>query len=338
MTICFIGFLSAEIIFSKNRLEMIKIIQNAIAVIALYILAYVAFLYIIINKDFSFLATYFWNFIHLDTKSNIMSIFGFFSFGGIIWIISFFSLYSNNKKMTYYFFTWLSITLVPMILITRNYMIEPRYLASGIIPLAGLGIIGSDVIFKKVNMSRNTYWIFIVFAGLIVMNKMITNVMPYELDSYSMKNAIQKISVEDQNAAILIPYAYTDFHYLKIMYPEKSIYNVNNPVGITRSVTEEWKNRLKNWYGSSYVDNEKTLGMVLNNRNAYYLGWEKYPPAEHIMKLTKYLKLKKVSNFIDSLPLKNHLEESWMWRNSAYELEFIRKCGQYKYFKVNLLK
>jgi hypothetical protein len=213
-------------------------------------------------------------------------------------------------------------------------MVEPRYLASGIIPLAGLGIIGSDVILKKANLIRNYYWIIIVFAGLMVMNKMITNIMPYELDSYSMKNAIQKISDEDQNAAILIPYAYTDFHYLKIMYPDKSIINVNNINGITSGVTKEWKNRLRNWYGGSYIDNEKTLRMILNNRNAYYLGWEKYPPAEHIMKIAKYWKFEKVSNLLARLPLKNHLAEGWMWNNPAYNLEFIRKCGQYKYFKV----
>ena len=68
----------------------------------------------------------------------------------------------------------------------------------------------------------------------------------------------------------------------------------------------------------------------------YYLGWEKYPPVENTVKMLKRLRLYRLSNLIDQIPLTNHLAESWLWDSHGYHLELAGKCSQYKYYKVTL--
>jgi hypothetical protein len=90
------------------------------------------------------------------------------------------------------------------------------------------------------------------------------------------------------------------------------------------------------WYGESYIDDETTVTRLLKNRPVYYLGWRKHPPAQNIKNLADTVGFRKLSSFVDSLPLKDHLADNWLWKSSNLSFEYSGQAKQYQYFRVSM--
>jgi hypothetical protein len=244
------------------------------------------------------------------------------------------SVFTENRKTAMFFAAWLVLTLGPMSFITINYMIEPRYLTSSLLPLSGLGAIGLQWIKSKKNWHVNEKTVFVGICLIMLANISIIKLMPYELDKTSILKAVKEIKEQDKNASILVPWAYSDFNFLRITVKDINIYNVNAPGGNLDSVNNDWKKRIKGWYGEAYIDNELELHRLIASGPCYYLGWRKYPPLETLEKLAGKVGFKRLKSFIDSMHFKNHLAESWIWRSPNYMLKLMGTIGQYEYYKV----
>jgi hypothetical protein len=234
---------------------------------------------------------------------------------------------------------WFFLSAGTAILITQNYMVEPRYLVHGLIPLAGLGSLGLEFFMgkiKSVPLKEIFVICFITLATLI--NFVTVRLMPYELDRHWILKSVNSILETNKNAIILVPYAYTDFNFLRVMTPEEPIYNVDDPEGESSLLNELWRQRLKRWYGNAYIDEEKILTNFVSEKPVYYLGWRKYPPVEFVKRAAESIGIRKLSEYLDALPLKNHLSESWVWNFPAYNLKMAGKCGQYEYYRVTLTR
>ena len=175
---------------------------------------------------------------------------------------------------------------------------------------------------------------FVLLAMLF--NTIIVALMPYEVDKDAILNAVYKIKKLRDDAFILVPWAYTDFHFLRVMTKGIGIYNVNAPNGQLDSLSSEWRRRLKMWYGDSYIDTDDKLIKLLNKGSGFYLGWRKYPPMETVCYFSEKIGLKKLAQYLKSLPFKNHLTESWVWHSSKFHLKFTGRSGQYEYYSLSL--
>lgn len=333
MTIAFFGFLISAILICPGNMNRRKIIQSGSVVTIFFILVYLTTLYYI-EVDPYMLTVYFQNFYNLNVKSILMSFFGILSFGGLVYLFAILSVFSENRKTSLFFATWLVLTVSPMIIITMNYMVEPRYLASSILPLCGLGAMGLEWIKNNINWFNKQNMIFVTVGIVMIANTLIIKLMPYELDKSSILKAVNEIKEQKKDAFILVPWAYSDFNFLHIMAKGINIYNVNAPNGSLDSVTNDWKKRIRQWYGDSYIDNNAALRRLLFKGSGFYLGWRKYPPIEILGNFLENIGLKKLARFMESLPFKNHLTESWVWNSPKYHLEFAGKCGQYEYYEV----
>ena len=146
---------------------------------------------------------------------------------------------------------WFAFAILPHAMITQKYMIEPRYLVSALVPLAGLGGIGLAILMTI----SNTSWMLrsVIVAGLVLMvslNAVVVRLMPYELDAKAIMSAAGSIASTDRQAAILIPWSYTDYHFLRIMMPEAQLFNVDGSAHNSPS----WRARMTEWYGETYID------------------------------------------------------------------------------------
>jgi hypothetical protein len=122
------------------------------------------------------------------------------------------------------------------------------------------------------------------------------------------------------------------------MFPAANIINVHSKHGEKEGYLDNnWESRLKKWYGNTYVQSPLLLNGIFKKGPVYYLGWERYPPVENANKIINYLGFKNISNYINNIPLINHLVESWVWNSPEYQFQLQGTFGQYKYFKVILI-
>jgi hypothetical protein len=337
IVLCFLGFFTASLFYADTKIKRIEILKSGFLSALIFLVAYFGIFYFISGKNDA-LIQYFKSFVELEVKSNLMSIMGILTFGGVIYLVSIISFFHHEKRKICFFIIWFCTAAGFEILITSNYMVEPRYLAVGIIPLAGLGGLGLDFLWQKIKPHKYKNAIVtmaIIFA--ISLNIFTMQIMPYEVNKASILKAVDEIGAKE-NASILIPWFYTDYNFIRMMRPELAIYNVNSPRrnGTFFKLSEKWKQRLDYWNKNSYIDSVENLTQLIENTQVYYLGWRKYPPVENTIKILKHLGLDRLAEFIDQIPMTNHLAESWVWNSDRFNLEFAGRYSQYKIYKVTL--
>ena len=336
--ICFLGFLTTLFITTPKKEKRINLLKTGFIIFLIFILGYLLTIYSL-KAELITLIRYFRSFTSSEMKPGIMSIFGILTFGGVLYILASVALFSQGKKNFLLLITWFLLSSGFAILTTWNYMVEPRYLIHGLLPLAGLGGLGLDVLWEKIKHIRGREVLIIILLAIVTLiNSIIIRLMPYELDRPSIITAVNQIMKLDNEPTILIPWSYTDFHFLYIMFPAISIYNVNLPRQNRRLTLSDkvWLKSFDKWYGKAYISTPYKLEKILSNKSVYYLGWGKLPFVEYAKKIVKFFGFKKVADFIDTIPLKNHLSESWIWHSSDYHLEMVGRCGQYEYYKTTL--
>jgi len=141
-------------LFGQDNFRRKRLCIGGAVVTIIFLVGYLS-IFIFLDLNPKVLVVYFLNFIGLSTKSIPMSVWGMMSFGGIVYLFAICSIFSAHRKAFVIFFAWFALASLPMILITANYMIEPRYLVNAIIPLAGLGALGLN---KIVEMIRDVRW------------------------------------------------------------------------------------------------------------------------------------------------------------------------------------
>ena len=333
--ITYFGFLISAIAFCPGNLKRTKTIQAGTIVTLLFTMFYLGALNYF-DIDPNVILVYFKNYYSLETKSVAMSLFGILSFGGIVYFFMALSAFIKKGRMFLFLLTWFFLTIFPMTIITMNYMVEPRYLFSSLPPLCGLGALGLQWLTDNVYFLKKKSAVKVLVVLVMLFNTVIVVLMPYELDKDSMLTAVKKIKKAGNDPFILVPWAYTDFHFLRIMAKGIRVYNVNAPNGQLNSLSSEWRNRLRMWYGDSYIDNDDKLIKLLNAGSGFYLGWRKYPPIETVDYLSKKIGLNSLAHYLKSLPFKNHLTESWVWYSSKFLLKFTGRSGQYEYYSLCL--
>ena len=287
------------------------------------------------------LADYLLGFVHTDRKNALMSIVGVLTFGGIAYMLGLVGAFHNERRRWGIFAVWFGLSAGISIAITQNFMVEPRYLVPALLALGGCG--GFGVAFVLNRIKYRTLRVGVAFVGLgmgVAINWVVYGIMPYELNRFSIGKAVAMINGQASDPAILIPWSYTDFHYLSMTRPDLDLYNVNSLIrdGKSEEVSSEWKKRLVGWYGDRYLTTEKQVKDLIEKKDVFYLGWGKYPPLDKAMSLAKRIGMTQIAGALAQLPMKNHLAESWLWHSSRYELSLAGRIGQYRYYRVKALE
>jgi hypothetical protein len=333
--VSFGGLWAALLIVAKTRKERCQILYSGFCSVAIFVLGYIAVIALIGIKA-EHLARYFVAFVSGEQKPAFMSLVGIATFGGVVYLFALKGLLSRKIEHVPLLAIWLATCGGLALLVTYNYMVEPRYLVNTILPLAGLAAIGIDVILKRVGLMNGR----LLTAGAVVIISLINipsiRLMPYELDRPSLVAAVEKITEQDSKATILVPWAYTDFHFLRVMKPElkDNLYNVNSDNGELTPVESLWQQRFRKWYGKNYLIDPAGLDTLVADGPTYYVGWKRYPPVEQLSQFVGYLGSSKLLALFEGIRLRNHLAASWIWNNENYSLIMAGKVGQYEYYKV----
>ena len=263
---------------------------------------------------------------------------GIVTFGGVVYLLAVAGLVGRRHSAAGFLTVWLLITGGIVILICSRYMVEPRYLVQAVLPLAGLGGLGMEKLYAKVDFSRRGRQLAAATLLLAVLaaNAIMVRLMPYELDRPALLEAVREIHAKDENAYILVPWDYTDFHFLTLMLPDARIFNVNmaRPYTGGDELLKTWKERYASWYGNRYIAGTARIHEMLAESPVYYLGWQTYPPLQNVREFFEKIGLKSLDELLGQLGLLNHLEQSTVWDAPDLHLRPAGRSGQYEFFLV----
>jgi hypothetical protein len=133
------------------------------------------------------------------------------------------------------------------------------------------------------------------------------------------------------NYAILTPWPYTDFHYLRFVYPERQVYNVHTRGLHPRPFDKLRHQALEDRYyqGRMIRTVEKLASLNSFSRNLIYLGFEENFSVANLRTIVRAVPLVNLDDQFLKMKFLNHLSLSWMWRHPQVELSEQLRHGHY---------
>ncbi|MGH7630826.1 MAG: hypothetical protein ACREOF_15865 [Gemmatimonadales bacterium] len=333
-----VSFLVVAVVIGwRDRPRAFRVGLLGCATFALIYLAAAA----VVGVRFANLRAYFEAFTGSAAKPLATSLLAIVTTGALVFVLAAFGLRSRDRS-TRLFTLWAVLVWAPMIALTSAYSVEPRYLVAGLLPLAGLGALGLEVLAERVpRLLRTPTGLAAATLVALGLNAAAVALMPYELDRPALVRAVGVIERSGPGTRILVPWAYTDFNFLQAVLPAAEIYCVHSPETEARpEYVDAWRARFRSWYGERYLTEPDRLRAFLATGPVYYLGWETYPPLANARAMAEAVGFRSVSERLGDLArrkLQNHLEESWIWRSKdLLVLEPAGRVGQYRYFRVRL--
>ena len=329
------GFLLAGVLVNVFPAERRVLIRQAGITVAAGALIYIGMLQLL-GVSPPALTTYLNEFINAPRKSLLMSALGMVTFAGALYIPATVALAKRPDRLTYFFLVWLLVTWIPILVMTSNYMVEPRYLVQGLLPFAGLAAVGIRILGNRLRTDHVRAGVAAIALLLTLgVNRAAVALMPYELDRHAILRAVaQIVDLGGPEAYILVPWAYTDFHFLAVMRPDLNVLNINFPRQRPDEPTLQiWVNRFKDWYGDRYLYDPNRLQRLIDRHDIYYLGWRRYPPLENVATFASMIS-ETLAQAIRRIAVTDRLTESWVWAERGVEHREIGRVGQYEYYRI----
>jgi hypothetical protein len=139
----------------------------------------------------------------------------------------------------------------------------------------------------------------------------------------------------DADYAILVPWTYTDFHYLRFAYPDRLAYSVQSKTA-HRYQPGEREAFEQRYYGKRIV---RTVDELLAlDVPLIYVGFELNFSVANLRRMTLRLPNDPLGKYFEEKKFQNHLALSWMWNDPAIVLSNRTVLGHYIAYDVRFNK
>jgi len=334
ITVMHLAFAAATVL-SAQRGQRSRLIAVHAVVLGVAAAAYAAALLSFGGDPASILA-YLDGYLNLTLKSLAVSILAVACHGGLAWVLVGVGIAVDTPQRKL-MILWLVLATLPIVLIVLNFMIEPRYLAVSILPMAILAGTGIQRLLDQARSGRARNALVLALAVVPAANAIPVALMPYELDRPALLQAVDRHQAEVGQPVVtfLVPWAYSDFHFLRYARPTARIVNVHSPGGEPLEPGGYWDLRVRAWYGHRYVTETAEVDALLELGPVFYVGWGLYPPVETVARQAGRIGLGGVGRHLRSLGFMDHRAQSWLWDHPGYGLRPDSHHGQYTLYRVD---
>ncbi len=133
---------------------------------------------------------------------------------------------------------------------------------------------------------------------------------------------------------ILTSWSYTDFHYLRFVYPNREVYNVDTTGLFEADSPEanEYRAYEDRYYPGRMIRTPEKL--VALNTDLVYLGFEENFSVANLRTIIRSLPGISLESQLDKMTFINHLSLSWMWEHP--QLVFLEQIRHGHYITYNV--
>lgn len=238
------------------------------------------------------------------------------------------SFLSPHRKERHFFLTWLAIGTLPLILGLKD--IETRYLLPQVGPLAGLFWLSWDGIRTRlpnlVRTRRRAALALCLFLVLLGINAGLPQlVMTHEVEMGQMDKLVRRIlESQPEQVVILSPWEYSDFHYLRFVYPALPVYSVFTPelLGDAHTAAGLAKGRARFLEGR-VIRNMEELDRISDGGQIpiYYVGFHGAFPIANLLSLARTFLpdrwSRQVEERISATQPLDQMTMSWVWQDQG---------------------
>jgi hypothetical protein len=226
---------------------------------------------------------------------------------------------------------WLAATALPALLV-----IEPRYYAPALIPLAVVAASGISKFTERLFRSQRPWAWVSVLATLVLLNRLVfAPLMPYEVDQRALAAVMDRLQKFAPRATYLVPW-FSDFAFLRIAFPGDLVRLCTTARPVARYTAGGHPGEMpaedRWWAGpGNYVGSRAALDS--EPHPWYYIGWT-YSPS--LLRLREAFAMLGIHWATDpkSAGWHDHLTGSWVWWNRGLFLTPAAQEGQYRVFRV----
>jgi hypothetical protein len=268
----------------------------------------------------------------------VLALLNFLLEGGIFFLAVPLAFLSSHKRQAFFFTTWFVLATVPLFAVFEY--VEARYLATNLIALTGLIWLVAEALRRHVIdwWQRRPLMTACSGAAAILMvagsNGIALAIMPHELRMDQLDEIIDRLDrTEGGEYAILIPYVYTDFHYLRFVYPERGVYAVQSVFEGPHD-DDWWRGLQDEYYGKRVIRSVRELAGL--DAKLVYLGFEENFSVANLENLTSFVPILGLDRHFQQAQFLNHLTLSWIWQNPDVVLAERFRVGHYRVFDVAL--
>ncbi|MGH6895220.1 MAG: hypothetical protein ACREJ5_01550 [Geminicoccaceae bacterium] len=252
--------------------------------------------------------------------------------GGIFFVAIPLAFLSTRRREVWFCLTWFLLATLPIPLLIAH--LESRFLAPNLMALIGLIYLAADGLAPRVAAWwRRSRAATAGAAGLLLLivvgsNLIALSVMTHELRIDQLHRLIARLdqAYGNRDYAILTPYTYTDFHYLRFAYPDRPIYTVQT---VFSRPTNNW---------SYYPDRVVTDLAELRSLDAelVYLGFHENLAVENLRRIVEVVPIPILARQFEKREFQDHLALSWMWGHPDLVFEEPLREGHYLAYPVRV--
>lgn len=271
----------------------------------------------------------------------IFALFNLFLFGMGLWLFTPCAWLSKDMPARCFFVVWFALSALPVLVVSVGFM-EPRYLLPGFIPFVGVAALGFEGLWERLKEKWHAsppalttlvaVFIIIMTSGSILAQYFI----PYETNAHHLIRAVQHATHLEKQSVILIPWNYTDYHFLAFVFPENPVYLVQSAANDRGERVDDqiWaKKRLDN-YGERFLPDAHALD-AFSGHTMFYIGWTILPSLQNLRDFLLTIGFRRLASQVDPSKFMNHMTQSWLWKHPQFKMHEITRYGQYHVFEVN---
>ena len=184
-----------------------------------------------------------------------------YAFGPLL-LLALGAIASPRRRELAFHGIWFACGVLPIVL--GFHFFDLRSVATGAPAMAGLASLGGEVILRWIRpIGTFRHALPRVVGGLsaaillVSSNVYVQPKIDYEVNMSSYSIVMDWLNKEFVHRSILIPWGHSDYHYLRMAYPELPIYLSTTsafftPLTYTKDVSS-WTAALKKWYGERYI-------------------------------------------------------------------------------------
>jgi Dolichyl-phosphate-mannose-protein mannosyltransferase len=252
--------------------------------------------------------------------------------GGIFFLAVPLAFLSRRRRDVWFCLTWFLLATLPIPLLSAH--VESRFLAPNLMALIGLIYLAADglaprvVAWWRTARAATAGAAGLLFLAIVGSDLIALSVMTHELRIDQLRRLIARLDQEyaNRNYAILTPYAYTNFHYLRFVYPDRSIYTV-------QTVFKRPPNNLS-YYPGRVITNLAELRSI--DAELVYLGFHENFAVANLRRIVEVIPLPILAKQFDKRTFQDHLTLSWMWGNRDLLFEEPLREGHYLAYPVRV--
>ena len=226
------------------------------------------------------------------------------------------ALLNYRRREVLFSVVWFLCSVGPLLVGLHRF--EERFLVTGVPALAGLAVLGGEVLWRWCGSPR--HWVVRLAAAMSlvalchVSNRYIQPRTLWEIDTQAYAEALSWIKSTAPQRLVLVPWAIGDFHYLQFAYPEVSVSladteafcRFTTPSGQTPNIPS-CVARIHRWYGGRWVGDAAGLTRISS------------PPWFYMTQ--------KVLG-------RDTQDYSWMWMDPGLRLVPVYRSGRYRVYEV----